>query len=178
MNLKKVLHVALLFHVLSAISFASSNKAPEIFQRTIPFLVNSKGAKLPKAKDLLKKDFILVYYSAHWCPPCQKFTPKLVEFYNQNATTGNFEIVFASSDQNEKSMLNYMVETKMPWPAIEFKKIEASKIKEYGGKGIPCLVLFNAQGEILSHSYEDDKYLGPNKVLDDLQKKIKAKEAK
>ena len=38
-----------------------------------------------------------IYFSAHWCPPCRKFTPHLVEFYKQlRGTDREFEVVFAS----------------------------------------------------------------------------------
>src|SRR5439155_11962188 len=31
---------------------------------------------------LEKKKLIALYFSAHWCAPCRKFTPELVEYYN------------------------------------------------------------------------------------------------
>jgi nucleoredoxin len=29
------------------------------------------------------KQFVAVYFSAHWCPPCRQFTPVLGAFYDQ-----------------------------------------------------------------------------------------------
>jgi nucleoredoxin len=41
---------------------------------------------------------------------------------------------------------------------------------KYAGTGIPCLVLVDASGAVLSHSYEGKTYVGPSKVLRDLDK--------
>ncbi len=30
---------------------------------------------------LKDKKLVLFYFSAHWCPPCRGFTPKLKDFY-------------------------------------------------------------------------------------------------
>ena len=49
-----------------------------------------------------------IYFSAHWCPPCRGFTPKLVESYNTMKAAGkNFEIVFVSSDNDEAGFDEY-----------------------------------------------------------------------
>lgn len=136
------------------------------------YLVNAKGRRFKEANGLSEKEFILIYYSAHWCPPCRKFTPKLVKFYNENNADKKFEVVFVSSDRDKKSMLGYMTEAKMPWPAVKFDKIDRSEIKKFAGSGIPCLVLFNKEGEVISHSYVAGKYVGPSKVLRDLEAKL------
>ena len=44
-------------------------------------LLKADGSK-SSADDLLKdKQIILIYFSAHWCPPCRGFTPVLTDFY-------------------------------------------------------------------------------------------------
>merc|ERR1719515_10008 len=58
-----------------------------------------------------------IYLSAHWCPPCKAFTPKLVQRYAKAEELGkNFEIVFTSWDKNKSQFEEYFSE--MPWNAI------------------------------------------------------------
>jgi thiol-disulfide isomerase/thioredoxin len=49
------------------------------------------------ARDALKGKYVGVYFSASWCPPCQRFTPKLVDAYTSNLKGKNLEIVFVSA---------------------------------------------------------------------------------
>lgn len=115
------------------------------------------------------------YFSAHWCPPCRAFTPKLVEFYNsQDGKKKDFEIIFVSSDNDENSFEEYIKGDKMPWPAISFRNAKRiDEIRKYAGSGIPCLVLVDREGKVLSDSYEGKKYLGPNKVMNDIPRLTK-----
>jgi hypothetical protein len=41
-------------------------------------------------------------------------------------------------------------------------------LKKYAGEAIPCLVLLDASGKVLSDTYDGKKFLGPEKVLADL----------
>jgi len=121
-------------------------------------------------EELEKKKLIALYFSAHWCAPCRKFTPELVEYYNRVATQHpEFEIVFVSFDKSQFAMETYMREANMPWPAIDFQKLKGKDaIRKYAGDGIPCLVLVDATGKVISSTYAGAQYLGPAKVLGDL----------
>lgn len=45
---------------------------------------------------------IALYFSAKWCGPCQAFTPKLIDFYNQvNVNGKQLEIIYVSGDSDE-----------------------------------------------------------------------------
>ena len=116
------------------------------------------------------KKLIALYFSAHWCGPCRKFTPQLVEYYSRvKAQHPEFEIVFVSSDRSPLGMETYMRETQMPWPAVDFGKLAGKEaLKKYLGKGIPCLVVVDASGKVLADTYEGGKRLGPEKVLANL----------
>lgn len=117
------------------------------------------------------KPYILVYFSAHWCPPCRKFTPVLVRYYRDAGEDRPFEVLFVSSDRREEDMFNYMEKMKMPWPAARFRSSLAKTLNDrYCGPGIPCLVLVTPEGKILADSYDGSEYLGPVQVLDELDR--------
>jgi nucleoredoxin len=116
--------------------------------------------------------YIAFYFGAGWCGPCHKFTPDLVLFYKEMKPKhpADFEVVFVSEDNNPSEMQNYMNEMSMPWPALRWDAVKWSQAKKLAGPGIPCLVLVDSQGKVVSNSFEGKNYLGPHKVLDDLRK--------
>lgn len=135
-------------------------------------LVHWHNGSLARFDDapLEKKKLYALYFSAHWCGPCRKFTPQLVNFYNRVAPQHpEFELIFISNDRQPFNMETYMKDANMPWPAIEFSKIGGKEaLNRYEGKGIPCLVLVDAGGKVISDSYQGEKYLGPEKVMADI----------
>jgi nucleoredoxin len=64
-----------------------------------------------------------------------------------------------------------MRDMRMPWLAIDYDRVaELGPLRALGGDGIPSLVLLDANGRVLSSTYEGGKRLGPEKVLQDLQR--------
>ena len=45
--------------------------------------IRADGSTLEADAALANKELILIYFSAHWCPPCKRFTPILKEFYDK-----------------------------------------------------------------------------------------------
>ena len=121
-------------------------------------------------EELAPKQIYGLYFSAYWCGPCRKFTPQLVAYYNQIAHDHpEFEIIFVSADKSAEGMATYMRESDMPWPAIEYGKVaNVPALQKYAGRGIPDLVIVDASGKVLADSFVGGKYVGPGKVLDDL----------
>lgn len=157
----------------AAATVAAAN-APNAFAPIVKGdLVSAKDGKLTPYPDdaFATKKLIGLYFSAHWCPPCRQFTPELVAFYNRVAATHpEFEILFVSNDKSAAAMEGYMREAQMPWPAVSFDKIRTKEgLIRYAGSGIPCLVLVDATGKVLSDSYAGKDYLGPSKVLGDME---------
>jgi nucleoredoxin len=114
------------------------------------------------------------YYSASWCPPCRAFTPTLVDFYRSfKPSHPQLELIFVNHDQNEDDMLNYMKSDAMPWPAVRFEDVQDPDASRYCGSGIPCLVLVDDSGKVLSDSFQGETYLGPEHVIDDIRSMVK-----
>ncbi|MBA3962333.1 MAG: redoxin domain-containing protein [Chthoniobacterales bacterium] len=118
------------------------------------------------------KKLIAFYFSAHWCPPCRKFTPELVEYYHRVAPQHpEFELIFVSHDRSRFNWETYMHDDKMPWPAIDYDQLgNFNDLKQLGGPGIPSLVVMDAAGHVLASSYHGDGYLGPQNTLEALDK--------
>jgi nucleoredoxin len=146
-------------------------------------LVDAKGHLLDDpASDATPIKYYAIYYSAQWCPPCHRFTPLLVSFYNDfKPTHPDFELIFVSEDNNEDSMLAYMKEMSMPWPAIKYRYLKSDKnggfkgpgIEQFVGDGIPDLVLVDANGKVLADSFENGQYVGPQKVIEAIKSQVK-----
>ena len=120
--------------------------------------------------DFEKKKLIGLYSSAHWCGPCRQFTPKLVAYYNKIAAAHpEFEIVFVSNDKAASAMERYMRDDQMPWPALNFDKVAGNEtLRKYFGDSIPCLVIVDENGKVISDTYAGKNYRGPEAVLADL----------
>lgn len=99
-----------------------------------------------------------IYFSAHWCPPCRAFSPKLVKAYNALKKEGkSFELVFVSSDRSEDAMRDYMRELEMAWYAIPFDSAKRRELaKTYGVRGIPRLVIIDDVGKVLAQNARGD----------------------
>lgn len=106
-----------------------------------------------------------LYFSAHWCPPCRGFTPRLVEFYHNMKMTEkgeNLEIVFISSDRDEDSFKSYFGE--MPWLALPYadRTRKAELTKRYKVDGIPAFVLLDAEtGAVITKKGRDGVMTDP-----------------
>ncbi len=141
-----------------------------------PLVVDSRGSTY-SSQNLASNNYMLLYFSAEWCPPCRGFTPDLVKFVERNRSGGNFDLIFVSSDRSAREQLSYMRSYKMPWSAVPFDRINPSGLKgKYGGRGIPNLVVVDRDGNKVLSSYTDGgKYVGPRAVLRDFDQLLAQK---
>jgi len=121
--------------------------------------INSAGEKISaECAPTDDQKLIGIYFSAHWCPPCRLFTPKLVDTYNLAIEEEkDFELVFVSFDRSEEDMLAYMKEANMPWLALPYESDATERAKTFkndvlGSSGIPLLVILDAEGAVVTQS--------------------------
>jgi thiol-disulfide isomerase/thioredoxin len=127
---------------------------PSVFDEVMDGnLVILDGKRLESSELTAKPTkYYIFYYTASWCPPCQKFTPSLVEFYNKNKND-NFEIVLITSDDSTKDMEGYAAAKKMPWPQLKQSKADSFKKKfDHEVTGIPSVITCDLEGKIISRT--------------------------
>ncbi|KPI87546.1 tryparedoxin-like protein [Leptomonas seymouri] len=70
-------------------------------------LLRQDGSTVLASEAFKSKKYVLIYFSAHWCPPCQRFTPLLADFYDSHKDRCSFEVLFVSSDREEQRMMDF-----------------------------------------------------------------------
>eukprot|EP00040_Diaphanoeca_grandis_P005474 m.32981 g.32981 ORF g.32981 m.32981 type:complete len:1171 (-) comp16735_c0_seq1:76-3588(-) len=102
----------------------------------------------------LRRKVIGLYFSAHWCPPCRQFTPKLCKWLQQFQTThkakDKLELVFVSKDKTKDDFEEY--HATMNFFAIPFaqKETREALFKKFEISSIPALVIVDYAGEVIS----------------------------
>ena len=110
-----------------------------------------------------------------------------MKFADQNKDAGDFVIIMVGSDRSAKAQDDYMKKSKMPFYAVPFGAEGVKRVKQaFAGRGIPNLVILDADGKAVKGSYEKDgryspedrnSYIGPQPVLasfKEMQKKAKS----
>lgn len=117
----------------------------------------TKEGVVPTADALANAEVVGLYFSAHWCPPCRNYTPKLADTYKELRNNNlPFEIVFVSSDKDDASFSEYY--STHPWKALPFAErgLKETLSKLYKVRGIPTLVLLDGKtGELITTKGRD-----------------------
>lgn len=125
---------------------------PSVFDEVLDGNLMILDGKRLKKHELTAKPtkYYVFYYTASWCPPCQAFTPSLVDFYEKNKNE-SFELVLITSDDSEDDMEGYAMDKKMPWPQLKQSKAGSFKKNfNHGVSGIPAVIVCDLEGKIVS----------------------------
>lgn len=135
---------------------------PRIDNRNTKAIVAALADKLPDTITRGETAVIALYFSASWCPPCQRLTPLLNAFYRDvhealsqadgyGETKGDnfsrhpsFEMVYVSRDKTQEEYNTYRA--KMSWSAIPFEDVamRSALLQTFKVTGIPKVVLIDA----------------------------------
>jgi nucleoredoxin len=115
-------------------------------------LVRLDGKRLKRDKTATRpKKYYVFYYTASWCGPCQRYTPSLVEWYQENKSDA-FELVLISSDRDEDAMESYAASKNMPWPQLKLRETKDFKEQfDHGVRGIPSVIVCELDGKNLGN---------------------------
>ena len=101
--------------------------------------------------------FVLLFFSAGWCAPCEQFLQVLKDFYSEvNLSEKIIEILYVSSDRGEQDFKDTYA--KMPWITVPFSNpLHESLKKKYEIIGVPVVLVCEAKtGFVVSHKGRKD----------------------
>ncbi|XP_024991349.1 probable nucleoredoxin 2 [Cynara cardunculus var. scolymus] len=110
-----------------------------------------------------------LYFSAQWCLPSLKFTPKLISIYQKikqklTQQQEDFEIIYISSDHDDLEFDTSF--NTMPWLALPFRDSTPKDLTKYFDiRGIPSLIILGPDGKTVTKNgrslinlYEEEAY--------------------
>ena len=119
------------------------------------YLIKSNGQRSFTKTILNTTEYIMVYFSASWCPPCRRFTPILKSFYNKSERKKHkIEVVMIGLDKTEHEFRKYFKD--MSWMAVPYTRTENKQkdiMKIFGFKTIPNIAIIKSDtGKLTSLS--------------------------
>lgn len=107
--------------------------------------------------EIKRFEHILLFFAAHWSPPCMSIIGFLKDFYTAaNQEKVSVEIIQISCDFNNKEF-DAICEN-IGWAFIPFEKLGVREIitRHYDVVGIPTIILIDKQGSVISRTILND----------------------
>jgi hypothetical protein len=118
--------------------------------------------------------YFVLYFGAGTDGPTRRFTENLVRLYPAiKAANPPLEFIFISSDPAQQDMEDFLIASKFPWPALAWQVAQTDHLlNHYAGRELPALVMIDAEGKIVSSTFEGKLYRGPSVVLADIGRRF------
>lgn len=162
-----VLATALLLGGLPAQANAQAQVPQRLRGNIAAALVVPDGGRMRHYRWNHEPEVIALYFGADWCGPCHAFVPTLVQVRDALRAAGaDTEVVYVSLDGTEAQMRRYMQAQAMPWPAVDYRRIDRIPgLRGLSGLGPPNLVLLDRQGRILGNGWQGRRHVGLQPVM-------------
>ncbi|CAD0355637.1 thioredoxin-like domain-containing protein [Xanthomonas hortorum] len=146
---------------------AAAQQGPRLRREIAETLVVADADRMRPFRWTREPAVIALYFGADWCGPCHAFVPDLVRIRAALREAGaDTEVVYVSQDHSETQMRRYMRQQQMPWPAIDYRRIDAlPALRRLAGTAPPNLVLLDRAGNVLASGWEGRHYIGLTPVL-------------
>ena len=110
----------------------------------------------------LRGKYVLVKFTATWCPPCKRAIPGMLEAYEKYRTKG-FEIVsiyiWERGADPVATVRRFVEQEKLPWIILsESLTVEAgqpSQGETFGIEGVPTMVVVDKEGTVIAFDPEN-----------------------
>jgi hypothetical protein len=137
-----------------------------------PLLVDMTGKHFVDDQ-LNDKQLFLLYFGGKRCPRCLQISPRLISMAGDlTAKYPKLQIVLIGEDDDTPTMLQYMSEKKMPFPAVNPDDLQdvAPQFFDYtkGGGLLPEMILVDRFGNVLKDSDDHRGHYDPDLFLDQL----------
>ncbi len=154
--------------VRAALAAKPANGGHRVLAELAGKLVNLRTGSKTKLNPMAPPQYVVLLFSAGWCPGCQSFAPELTRFYQQHKKDAGkrFEVIWISRDRSEADMKQYAKKHEFPWLAVAWDKLAQIPLTQtHDTGGIPSVVLLDAKGALLADSYVGNEYKGTEPVL-------------